>query len=238
MRTVLVSETDLQESEVVLEGETHRHLFRSARQRRGDRLRLVDGVGQARWGEVVDVDRSQAMVKVLGEAPSNEPAVALEIRVAAPKGNRASWLVEKATELGVVGIQFFRCGRGPRSYGGSTLGRLQRVARSAVEQCHRSRVPVVSGMLDFRRALEDLPPSGAFHLDPDAPQGPPTRVPAEAVVMIGPEGGFRPSELEALGEVGSRGVRLGSAVLRIETAALAAVACFLHPAPSDESDRL
>lgn len=238
MKTVLVSPADLDSSELTLEGETHNHLFRSARQRRGDRLRLVDGAGRARWGKILEVDRSRATVELGEETCRNEPRIALDLRVAAPKGNRAVWLVEKTTELGVGAVRFFRSGRGPRSYGVSTLRRLQRVARSAVEQSHRSWVPPVDGMLDFDRVLRDLPPGGSFHLDPGAEGGPPTHLPEVSVVLVGPEGGFRPSELKALEDAGSRGVRLGATVLRVETAAVAAVACFLHASGSAWPPRL
>ena len=138
----------------------------------------------------------------------------------------------RGPELGVGAVSFFRSGRGPRSYGVSTLKRLQRVARSAVEQSHRSWVPPVRGMFDFDSALHDLPTGGSFHLDPGAAAGPPTDLPKELVVLVGPEGGFRPSELKALDEAGSRGVRLGATVLRVETAAVAAVACLLHTSVS------
>ncbi|MDX1384341.1 MAG: RsmE family RNA methyltransferase [Thermoanaerobaculia bacterium] len=231
MRTVVVSGEALATPELTLTGEAYRHLFRSARQARGDRLRLVDGCGTAREGEIVDVDRHQAMVRVGGPLPPNEPSLFVDLRVAAPKGNRAGWLVEKTTEMGVGAVRFFRSGRGPRSYGTSTLGRLQRVARSAVEQSHRSRVPRVEGMLELRACLADLRPGAAFHLDPGATASWPRDLPSSVVVMVGPEGGFRRAELEALEGAGSTGVRLGATVLRVETAAVAAVACLLQAAP-------
>ncbi len=133
------------EGEVRVEGEPYRHLFRARRLAVGDRVRVVDGRGQARWAAVARIDRSAA-VMVLGEpAPGNEPELRLELLVPTCRPERASWLVEKATELGVASIRFLHTERAPRQLGDSTVARLQRVAAAALEQCHGSRLPEITG---------------------------------------------------------------------------------------------
>ena len=134
-------------SEVRVEGRSFHHLFRVRRLRVGDRIRLVDGRGLAVWSEVVRIDKRFAALAILESAPANEASVAVELYVATVRSARATWLVEKATEIGVRAIHFFHCERAPRSYGSGTLDRLARVARGAVEQSQRSFLPLVEGRL-------------------------------------------------------------------------------------------
>ncbi len=116
---------------LTVEGDTYRHLFRARRVGVGERLRVVDGEGRARWGEVIQVGRNAALVELAEPAAPNEPRLRLEVLVATLRPERASWLVEKATEIGAGAVRFLNTERGPRSFGAGTAERLRRVAIAA-----------------------------------------------------------------------------------------------------------
>jgi 16S rRNA (uracil1498-N3)-methyltransferase len=236
--TLLVDMTQLEvggenEGRFEVQGAAYRHLFRARRLARGVTLRLVDGAGRARWGEVTEVEHRQAVVIAGGEAPTHEPEYSLELLVAAPRSERASWLVEKATELGVTAIRFLASERTTQEYREATLERLDRVARAAVEQCHRSRLPEVSGV----HAWAEVPAllsrvRDRWLLDPEARQGASTpkadtRDAGSGAVLIGPEGGWSEAEKEEVVGLGARPMTLGSRILRVETAAVVAAARIL-----------
>lgn len=231
--TVLVTPRELAEPEVTVSGTTHHHLFRSRRSVVGDRLRLADGAGSARWGRVESVGRREARI-VLGEpAPSREPDRRVELLVALPRGSRAAWTVEKATEVGVAAIRWLASRRGPRELGPAALERQERVVRAALEQSHRSRLPEVSGI----HAWGELPGlvegfDERYRLDPGAPQVAFDR-PAggSAVVVVGPEGGWTEGETRELEALGCQGLRLGPTILRIETAAILGAAWAIGAEP-------
>jgi 16S rRNA (uracil1498-N3)-methyltransferase len=224
---------------LTVEGDAYRHLFRARRTGVGERLRVVDGEGRARWGEVIRVGRLGALVELAEAAPANEPRLRLELLVATLRPERAAWLVEKATEIGAGAVRFLNTERGPRSFGAGTATRLHRVAAAAVEQCHRARCPEVTGPHPFaevarlaagagRRWLLDAaaePPAVAMSSSPAA---------ATESLLVGPEGGWSPAELETLAAGGWQPVSLGPRVLRIETAALAGAALRLL-APEGEA---
>lgn len=229
MTTLLLSPELLAGDEAAVEGDAYRHLFRARRLAVGDRLRVVDGAGAARWAEVREVDRRRGRLRLLEPAPSGEPGYRLELLVAAPKKERASWLVEKATELGVVAVRFLGSERGPRDLGGGTRERLLRVAGSAVEQCGRSRVPEVTGVhpwAELPGLLEGL--AGHWFLDTGAAEGGWGGERGESgAVLVGPEGGWSEAEGAELRALGCRPVGLGERVLRVETAAVVAAAALL-----------
>lgn len=218
---------------LTLEGDAYRHLFRARRIGVGERLRVVDGEGHARWGEVIQVGRSAALIELAEPAAPNEPRLHLEVLVATLRPEPASWLVEKATELGAGAIRFLNTERGPRSFGPGTADRLRRVAVAAVEQCHRARCPEVTGPHPFAEVATLA--SAAHHrwlLDPAATSPPPASTlpphgsPMESL-LVGPEGGWSPAELETLDAAGWQRISLGPRILRIETAVLAGAALLL-----------
>lgn len=229
MITHLIDAESFGEREATVSGDAYRHLFRARRLAVGDRLRVVDGRGGARWAAVTHVDRQSATLSLGGMAPTHEPAFQLDLLVAPVRSERASWLVEKATELGVAAIRFLATERAPRRYGDGTLARFGRVARAAVEQCHRAAVPTISGVHAWDE-LEGLlhGRAGRYFLDPESKRGArPVSGGLAGVVVIGPEGGFAPDEQKTLARL-AEGVGLGARTLRTETAALVAATLMLR----------
>ena len=164
----------------------------------------------------------------------------LELLVAAPKKERASWLVEKATEMGVAAVRLLETERTPRGFGDGTLRRLHRVATAAFEQCGRGRMPEVTGthgwgevpgLLGEGDGAGQAASRWVLDLDPEA--APAERLVAAAgperrqYLLVGPEGGWSDGERDDLAAWGTTPVSLGPTVLRIETAALAGAALLL-----------
>lgn len=223
MHTLLLTPETLDGATATVEGEAYRHLFRAARVRVGDALRVVDGAGRARSARVERVDRRRAALTLGEPAPSLEPPLAVELFVAAPRPQRAAWLVEKATEVGCRAVRFLATERSPRRFGGEQIERLGRVAAAAVEQCGRARVPAVSGpheAAELEELVAALPRRLA--LDPEGAGG--WGEAADTALFVGPEGGWTPVERRLLADLGCRRVELGPRILRVETAAVVGAA--------------
>jgi 16S rRNA (uracil1498-N3)-methyltransferase len=232
--TVLVSPDELAAGAARIEGDAYRHLFRARRLAVGDPVRATDGRGRARWGEVARVDRRSAALALGAPAPANEPAWRLELLVAAPRRERASWLVEKATELGASAVRLIAAERAPRDWGPGSLDRLRRLAAAALEQCHRAALPEVTGihpwselpaLLEAAAARWVLDPAPGARLAAEALVPPPAG--AAGALLVGPEGGWTDAERAELTALGCTPVTLGARVLRVETAALAGAALLL-----------
>jgi len=228
--TLLVEPERFGETEIFVEGEAFRHLFRARRLAAGERLRVVDGQGRARWGEVARVERARAFIRLAEPAPPNEPKLRVELLVATLRPERASWLVEKATEVGVATVRFLHTERAPRTFGPGTLERLRRVAAAAVEQCGRARVPEVTGIHGWTEVpalAADVSQRLFLDTEQDREGGTCTAGELGTVLFTGPEGGFTRGEREELLAGGWTPVGLGPRVLRTETAALVGAAAVL-----------
>jgi 16S rRNA (uracil1498-N3)-methyltransferase len=224
---LLVAPAELAAPTLRVEGDRYRHLFRARRLALGAVLRLVDGEGQARRAVVTAIDRHGADLTLGEPLAGEEPAPAVTLWVAMPKPERAAWLVEKATELGVVAVRFLAVERAVRSPAARELERLRRVAAAALEQCGGARLPAIDGPHELAALARLLGGEPAAFLDPAAELPLAKVAPGIAAVLVGPEGGWTPTERETLVGAGLTGARLGERTLRVETAALAAAALLL-----------
>jgi len=240
-RFVLAEDSTLTTPRLV--DEDVRHAVRVLRIEAGARLHGLDGRGAAWPLRVVAVGRRDLELALDGE-PDREPEPgaegarmpAVEVALSLPRGSRAEDCVGRLTQLGVLRITPLATERSPphaREAGVARTERLARAGREAAKQCGRLWFPEIgepeslAAWLSARRAVP------IAWLDPAAPRSllawpalPRTR---SLAVLVGPEGGFSPTEERLLGaEVAdSRGVFracLGGHVLRLETAAEAAVA--------------
>jgi len=194
---------------VIADDDRH-HLQRVLRLRHDDALVLCDGCGSWRQASFGD---ATAWTSDLHHEEKQEPL--LSISVALPKGDRADWLIQKATEIGIDEIVVmesdFSVVRWERTKVQRQLERLGRIARAASAQSRRAWLPELSG---------PVPPGVAGSRNGSVlavPGGGPISS-AYRNVMIGPEGGWSPAELSG----GLPTVGLGPQVLRVETAALVA----------------
>jgi len=228
MITLLIDHAGFDLPAARVEGESYQHLFRARRVAVGERMRVVDGRGRARWGTVERVDRTSATVTLGEPAPDREPALRLELIVPTCRPERASWLVEKGTEVGVFAFRFANMARAPRELGTITFDRLRRVAAAAVEQCHRSRLPEITGPHAWSEVVGLAGPESRWFLDTEAADPGAWGVSGlSGALLIGPEGGLDPAERRQLLTAGWHPVGLGERTLRLETAAVVGAAFLL-----------
>jgi 16S rRNA (uracil1498-N3)-methyltransferase len=211
-----------------------RHLQRVLRLRPGAIVEATDGTGRLYTVRLVAFEAGGAWGAIEGRTePPGESPCAISLAQAVLKGDRMSWLIQKATELGVARIIPMATARvvaRPADGDSGRQTRWARIAREAVKQCGRVVVPVV----DPVRAFADVTPEIGAH---DAAwllwegggralagTARDTVAPARLLLMIGPEGGFTPEEVAAGEGAGARIVSLGPRILRAESAGVAAVA--------------
>ncbi len=140
--------------------------------------------------------------------------------------------------MGIFGVRFLNTARAPRELTEGSLDRLRRVAAAALEQCHGSRLPEITGPHSWREVARLAGSAGPnrWFLDTEAAGAAETgwgevEEGDAGALLVGPEGGWDSGERRDLLVSGWRPVHLGDRVLRLETAALAGAALLLLPGP-------
>ena len=222
----LVESGALDDSRVVLTGGELRHV-RARRLRPGSAVVISDAVGRQRRGVIATLQRHEAIIEFVdGVEPIRESPLRVTLAQAVLKPAQLDFVVEKATELGVAEIILFTCARTQRPASESRMQRLQRVANSAAKQCQRSAVPHIAGTLTFSDLLcRPTDSLGLFFWEASATvwDSPAIHAPRDLLAVVGPEGGFTPTEAAAACTAGFRQIGLGPRILRAETAAVVAL---------------
>lgn len=204
-----------------LSGPDAHHLERVLRLRPGELVVAADGRGAWTRCRYLGGRRLEPEAAVHHEPAPERPVT---VAFAPVKGERAEWVVQKLTELGVDRIVVVAAARSVVRWSGdrerTALERLRRVAAEAANQSRRVWLPGVEGVLPLA-ALADR---GLSLAEPGAP-------PLDAGcrgVAVGPEGGWDETELA----LGWPTVGLGANVLRAETATVAAGVLLTGPRTS------
>jgi 16S rRNA (uracil1498-N3)-methyltransferase len=220
----------------------------------GDQLLLFDGAGSDWPATVLVMGRSDVRVRLgAPQAVHKELPLAIILALGMPANERMDTVVEKATELGVAGIQTLHTERSVLRLQGERAQRKQAhwlgIAQAACEQSGRACVPRVAAVLTLPAWLAQIdraPSSGGLRLVlslradavplstlstlpslrglPSSPNGSKPVARGALVFLSGPEGGLTPDEEDAARAQGFVPVNLGPRVLRADTAPLAALA--------------
>ena len=211
-----------------LAGPEAHHLAAVRRFAPGDAVVLFNGDGHDYPAQVVSVGKRAAVLNVLEpRAVDRELPFPLVVASALPKGDRADFLIEKLTELGVTRFVPLLTARAVVQPKPAVVEKFARAVIEASKQCGRNRLMHVDPpqkWADFL-ARADLPATRiVLHTGTGLGRMSAT---GGTALAIGPEGGFASDEVEAALATGWSAASLGPRVLRVETAALAAAAVVL-----------
>ncbi len=217
----LFTDEPLHEGAAITATSAQAHHLGVLRRGPGDRLRLFNA-RDGEWDALVTAlrkDRGAFAVGAQVRPPAPEPELVL--LPAALKRDAMDWLVEKATELGATRIMPVICARSVVP--SVNTERLAAIARGAAEQCERLGAPDMAPPRPLHAVLDawgDAPMLMAAERH-DAPALP-TIARGMRALLVGPEGGFTPAELDdAARRPFVTLCSLGPRILRAETAALA-----------------
>lgn len=195
-----------------LGGDDQRHLQRVLRFGPGSDVTAGDGAGRWRPCRLT----AGAALEPMGDVVVDErPDPPVTVAFAVVKGDRPELVVQKLTELGVDRVVPFEAERSVARWDPSKaarqVDRFRAIARQAAMQCRRTFLPDVGELTDFATVAQ-LPGATMAEATGEAPSL------SVRTVLVGPEGGWGPSERG----FGLPLVRLGAHTLRSETAAITA----------------
>ncbi|NGP88559.1 RsmE family RNA methyltransferase [Fodinibius halophilus] len=206
-----------------------KHISKVMRAREGDRLTIVDGQGGRYQGSILMITNDAVQVKIdkSENVPPSDPRLVLGMGII-KKRDRLEFAVEKAIELGVSEIGLFRSERTIKK--NVRMDRLESIAVSAMKQSLQVWLPTITmyhtlddflasyTQAEWLVAHEKVEKQDHSFTDTDSDT---------VLLLVGPEGGFSPSEIDKLTDGGATTVSLGENRLRTETAVTAFLSQFL-----------
>jgi len=227
-----VPPADIRGDRIVLPDDEARHARTVLRAEAGDEIVVVDGDGGWYRTQIDHVAPQQVVGHVLERRRDvGEPDVEVTVGMGLlAKHSRFETFVEKAVEVGVRRIVPLRTRR--TEVESVRTDRLRRIMIAALKQCRRSRLPELAAPRSLD-ALLNAATAGTRLLCHGAPDAPPIATTGvattadETLILVGPEGGFAPAEVDAATDAGCTPVSLGGRRLRAETAGIVATAAVL-----------
>jgi len=231
----LYVEADLQDGKTleIQAGQLH-YLKNVMRLGRGAQLALFNGRDGEYLAEIVEIEKKSLQVKLLEQTRQQILDPDIWLVFAPVKKSRIDMIAEKATELGVA--KFVPVITDHTNVERVKVDRLRANAIEAAEQCRRLTVPEFEEPQALSKLLDNWDETRRLLVMDETAENAPDAVkmsdlradkiiiPSDAI-LIGPEGGFSPSELDLMEKLPFvTKVSLGGRILRAETAALAALA--------------
>ena len=220
------------QNKVLLTEDDVNHVIHVMRNKVGDKIEVVSN-NKLFLCEIIKIKPLE--IQVIDELTVQDNTKDITLFYALAKGEKISFVIQKATELGAKNIVLFASKRCVVKLDNDDfnkkLPRYIKIAKEASEQSMRLDIPNILGVYPINKFPKDLlkgnlyvayekeaGSTSSFYddlltADKNAPIG----------IAIGPEGGFESSEIEALNALGFKNCSLGSRILRTETAAVYAL---------------
>jgi 16S rRNA (uracil1498-N3)-methyltransferase len=206
---------------ITLDAAGSHHLLRVVGIAPGETVEVFDRTGEVARAELVGVEQGAAVLAVVERvAAIARPQRWLLVGVVRPAAMEL--VLRMGTELGLDHLWPVWTERTVRK-ASERRDRWVRIAESAAEQCGRATVPTIASPRPLEEALAEVPCSDRFVALPGV-SGLSAAPSADAAIVVGPEGGLTPREIEHAQTLGYRAMTLGPHTLRTETAAIAALA--------------
>ena len=203
------------------------HLFRVFRARPGEKVLVMDGNGGR--GEAEVVDKKQLRFTAL--LPEIRQEIELDLYCAIPKKAKLDSLLPQLPGLGVRSLHPLILEHSVAT--GENIARWELLLREGCKQSGNPRLPLLYPPVSLDEALEEVRSSGAeLYFGSVTPADPGSAAPgALRAWFVGPEGGFTATEEQKLLAAGGRPLKLGSWIMRLESAAVAGLAVLSRTLP-------
>lgn len=211
-------------SEVTLKEKEFFHLTKVMRKKTEDTIELINGKDQLAQGRILKINSKSA--EILVERVDSSVPFNLKIILAQPllRSNKLDLILEKATELGIDEILFYKAERGEVGlFSQDKQARYHSLMIAALKQCGRLDLPKIHPLpnlsdlksFDFEFLFGDLTTKNTFNINDFKPK-------KNICFIIGPESGFSEKEQNFIrASLKATAIKLSPYILRTETASIA-----------------
>lgn len=241
MYNFFVDKQSRKDDRFFISGQDYNHIKNVLRMGKGSTF-LVSCDGVSNLCEIESIESDTVVAKIKEEDYQNtELPVKIHLFQGLPKSDKLELIIQKAVELGVYSITPVSMKRSvvkiDEKKKKAKLERWQSISAAAAKQSKRNFVPQICDILNYKQAIETASQLDMLLLPYECADGMTSLKETlkkmekgmSVGILIGPEGGFEPAEIELAENSGGRIISLGSRILRTETAAITATAmCMLY----------
>lgn len=239
MRNFYAPPNQISSREILITGNEKHHLSNVLRLSVDDKIRVLDGHGNAYTTVLTRNDKEKAVAKILEHQYFSSPSFRATLIQGLPKFNKIELIIQKCTELGVDEIVPVICHRTvpklSKEAADKRLERWQQIIIEACKQSGRTHFPEIHPIIDFEEWHEEGSRSElnlvfwTGEKEQRLKKILKCNVQVKSVsLLVGPEGGFTDHEIDRCIQSGVIPVSFGDKILRAETAAIAGLTILLY----------
>ncbi len=243
-----VEDSQVGKEYVTIIGSDVNHISNVLRMKPGEKIRVSAGGGQDYFCRIAEIGSDFVQADILDEeAPNTELPSKIYLFQALPKGDRMETVIEKAVELGVYEIipvsMKFCVVKLDDKKAANKIRRWQAIAESAAKQSKRSLIPQIHPLMNYKEAIAYARECDVNLVPYENQRGmAATREaidnlkPGQSIsIIIGPEGGFAPEEIDAVRE-DMQVISLGKRILRTDTAGICTMSMLMTALEMKEAE--
>lgn len=137
-----VDPQDISQQQALLRDDEHHHLSRVLRQKPGDTILLIDGLGTLYTGTITEIGKRESRILIESQVRDfGEERFRLTLAQAVPQPARFEWLLEKGTEIGVAAFWAMRSQLSATKSQKGNIERWQRITKSALANVAAAACP-------------------------------------------------------------------------------------------------
>lgn len=228
MRRFYASANDFADEKIFLGAEESKHLRDVLRLSVGARVQVFDGAGKEFLCEIERIEKRQSTLKIIEESKPSalESSLNLTLTVALLKGEKFDLVVQKSVELGVTTLVPLNTKRAEVKLKDAEkrLERWRKIALEACKQSGRATLLKIEVPIDFEKFIESANGTKILFAERGGEIFSSIERTENITAVVGAEGGWEDSEIEAARRKDFQIITFGGRILRAETAAVAVAA--------------
>ena len=246
MPKFFVTQEQINGETIKIVGKDVNHIKNVLREKVGDELIICNSSKEQNClCEIIGISEESIKCKIIKTLENNvESNIKVTIMQGLPKADKMELVIQKSVELGVydiIPIEMKRCvvkltdKDKPKK-----IQRWQKIAEVAAKQCGRDRIPKIETIINVKNicnllekydivlvAYENEKENTLKH-ELKKIKEKSEKQEIKIAIIIGPEGGIAPEEVEQLKKDGAKSITLGKRILRTETVALNVLSIIMY----------
>lgn len=245
MPKFFVKQENIRDEKIEITGEDLNHIKNVLRKSVKDKIEICDSEdGQNYICEIEEIGKEKILCSIIKKIEGNsEPNTYVHIYQGLPKSDKMELIIQKAVELGVSEITPINMSRCIVKLDGKEqkkkAERWQKISEVAAKQSGRDIIPRINNISNINEIAKQCKEYDAILLAYENEKENKLKKEIEALkrlqkqkvkiaVIIGPEGGIAPEELEKMQKDGAKVITLGERILRTETVALNVLSIIMY----------